>query len=155
MLRTTGAACAALVLLAAGCSSKPAEAIHAANRKPADPAVTAIRAQAATVSVRRGGADPRPVPWDGAALVPGGRELLVHFVGGDGRCAWLDHVAVEETAVTVTITVHVARDPKAAPGCTPSAKGALARATLLEPLRGRTVYDGADRTAKPVVRAAS
>jgi hypothetical protein len=70
------------------------------------------------------------------------KTIRVEFYGGVEECEGLDHVDVEETKDTVTITLHTGRVPEAEV----CIEIALLKATTVElesPLAGREIVDGA------------
>ena len=93
------------------------------------------------VEPRQGLVDVVPHIWDKAEPLDS-RTIRVEFYGGVEECEGLDHVEVEETKDTVTITLYTGRVP-AAEVCI---EIALLKATTVEldsPLAGREIVDGA------------
>ncbi|HEV7453026.1 MAG TPA: hypothetical protein VGO16_16905 [Pseudonocardiaceae bacterium] len=63
------------------------------------------------VTPRPGMAGVRPVPWDRAEPVTGGRALLVSWWSGVEPCQVLDRVEVQERAPEVVVTLYEGHDP--------------------------------------------
>jgi hypothetical protein len=92
------------------------------------------------VTPRPGLVDVRPQRWEQADAV-GPRRVRVEFYGGVEECEGLDHVDVEETAETVTITLFVGRVPEAEV-CIEIAVLKSVTVEVEESLRGRELVDG-------------
>jgi hypothetical protein len=92
------------------------------------------------VTPRPGLVDVRPQRWERAQAV-GPRRVRVEFYGGVEECEGLDHVDVEETAETVTITLFVGRVPEAEV-CIEIAVLKSVTVEVEESLRGRELVDG-------------
>jgi hypothetical protein len=92
------------------------------------------------VTPRPGLVDVRPKAWERAeAVAP--RRVRVEFYGGVEECEGLDHVDVEETTETVTITLFVGRVPQAEV-CIEIAVLKSVTVEVEESLRGRELVDG-------------
>jgi len=95
------------------------------------------------VTPRPGMAGVRPVPWQ-RAVPDGDRALVVTWTSGVEPCSVLDSVRVSYAARTVTVTLREGHDPAAGDvACIEIARETAVRVSLAEPLRGRTVVDGA------------
>jgi hypothetical protein len=92
------------------------------------------------VTSRPGLVDVRPQRWERAKAV-GPRRVRVEFYGGVEECEGLDHVDVEETSETVTITLFVGRVPQAEV-CIEIAVLKSVTVEVEESLRGRELVDG-------------
>jgi hypothetical protein len=87
-------------------------------------------------------ADVRPVPWRRAKSR--GSEVTLVYWSGVEPCNVLDHVDVEETQETVTITLHEGHDPDAEDvACIELAVEKQTTVTLERPVGGRKLLDGA------------
>jgi hypothetical protein len=88
--------------------------------------------------------DLKPTRWNRTEAA--GRQLTVHFTAtGRPDCSVLGRVDVQETAQTVTVTVHLGRLPGsncAGPQPLIAAPSATV-ITLREPVGGRSIRDGA------------
>ena len=87
----------------------------------------------------------RPRGWDAADVSADGLHVTIAFVSGVEPCAVLDHVAVDDGANAVTITLYEGHDPDATDVACPEI-GVFKRVTvdLDEPLGDRALRDGAD-----------
>lgn len=97
------------------------------------------------VEPREGLVDVVPHIFDNAEPLDA-KTIRVEFYGGVEECEGLDHVDVEETSKTVTITLHTGRLPEAEV----CIEIALLKATTVElesPLAGREIVDGAAEQA--------
>ncbi len=133
-----------LVLLG-GCADRAEPGAGPAPDQPvSNPPVTVVPNPGPTtleVEPREGLVDVVPHIFDKAEpLDP--TTIRVEFYGGVEECEGLDHVDVEETRDTVTITLHTGRVPSAEV----CIEIALLKATTVElesPLAGREIVDGA------------
>lgn len=99
---------------------------------------------AQVVEPRSGMADLRTVPFDKAVDAGDGSKLRVFFWSGVEPCNVLDHVDVEESDDTVTITLYEGHDPQAGDvACIELAAKKVVIIDLDAPLGDRTVEDGA------------
>jgi hypothetical protein len=82
-----------------------------------------------------------PLQWLQAMPSPDGRTLIVSFWGGP--CMGVDHVDVDETPDTVTVSVYQGTPPSLAGSACPEIAMLMAvRVPLASPLGGRPVVDG-------------
>ena len=89
--------------------------------------------------------DVRPHVWDSAEPVAP-KRVRVEFYGGVEECEGLDHVELEETDETVSITLFTGRLPEAEV-CIEIAVLKATTVNLRLPLRGREIVDGAQFAA--------
>ncbi len=96
------------------------------------------------VEPRPGMADTRPIPWQRAEPVEGGRILRVFFTSGVEPCYVLDRVEVEESAEKVVVTLFEGNDASAGDvACIEIAENKVVEIELAEPIGDRPVKDGA------------
>lgn len=94
------------------------------------------------VSPQPGLADVRPIVWTRATPSSDGTLLTVDFWGSP--CLTIDHVSVNETSSTVTITLYQGTLPSMiGSACPEIALLEGVRVQLSSPLAARTVVDGA------------
>ena len=132
-------ACLALAVPAA-CAGDPDTAVsHDASLDPA-----AAEPVPKRVEPRPGMVGVHPVPFETATPLGDETALEVRFWGGVEPCFVLDRAVVEETAETVTVTLHAGSDP-ARPGvaCIEIALWMSVEVRLAAPLGGRVIRDGA------------
>lgn len=96
------------------------------------------------VEPKGGVADPRPVPWESATPVDGGKRVRLVWWSGVEPCTTLDRVAVRETAESVEITLYEgpAKDARDAV-CIQVAVLKTTTVELDAPLGERKITDGA------------
>jgi hypothetical protein len=98
------------------------------------------------VEPRPGMVDLRPVPWAAVEGSPEDTVLRISYWSGVEPCNVLDHVEVEETADTVTVTVFEGHEPGSEDvACIEIAELKVTVVTLESPLGDRTVIDGAEK----------
>jgi hypothetical protein len=91
-----------------------------------------------------GMANVRPRPFDSATVGDDGVTVTIDFVSGVEPCSVLDHIDVDETDDTVTITLFEGNDPTAGDvACIEIGVYKRAVITLDSPLGDRTIVDGA------------
>lgn len=85
----------------------------------------------------------RPIPWREAKILDS-RTVRVSFTSGVEPCYVLDHVTVDYGADQVAVTLYEGSDPAAqGQACVMIAVQKAVDVTLAEPLRHRTIVDGA------------
>ena len=121
---------------------------------PTDPDTPATSAPIVGPSPNQGGAQvvqPRPgmsdvIPssLDSAKISADDVKLTITFWGGVEPCSVLDHVDIDETPRTVTVTLYVGSDPNDGNvACPELAVLKQVTITLDHPLAGRDIVDGA------------
>jgi hypothetical protein len=133
--RGRAAALGAALLLLGGCTGADDPVVGTPGPTPA-PGPSFLE-----VEPREGLVDARPHVWDRAEPISP-KRVLVEFYGGVEECEGLDHVEVEETDETVSITLFTGRVPQAEV-CIEIALLKATTVRLGSPLRGRELVDGA------------
>ncbi|MFN2556034.1 MAG: hypothetical protein ABR592_04055 [Nitriliruptorales bacterium] len=145
---------AALTLLVASCGGMTSRSSRPDPEQPTSCATTepcafppAQPSGAQNVRPRPGMADLRPVPFESATPEGDGITVRVLWWSGVEPCYVLDHVAVVESAASVTITLFEGHDPAAQDlACIELAVQKSTRIELDHPLGSREVVDGAQAT---------
>ena len=89
-------------------------------------------------------ADVHPIRWEKADVAQDDRTLTVQFTTGVAPCYVLDHVDVQSTPSTLTVTLYQGHDPGSkGVACIDIAMFASVTVVLDQTLRGRTILDGA------------
>lgn len=142
-VKTTFLLLSALLFAACGRAGEPG-----AGRSPDEPVASTpsngprIPQEPQEVTPRPGMADVRPIPWIRAQ--PKGEQVTLVYWSGVEPCNVLDHVDVEETADSVTITLYEGHDPDAEDVmCIELAVQKQTTVTLEDPVGGRELVDGA------------
>jgi hypothetical protein len=108
------------------------------------PANDDFQMKAEFVEPRPGMVDVRPIPWTRVTTSDNGRVLTVRFWSGVEPCSVLDHVDVEYSEDSVTVTLYEGRNPDQQDvACIEIAMLKAVRIELEAPLGGRRVRDGA------------
>lgn len=103
-----------------------------------------VGGKAQRVKPRPGMADLRPVAWEKARQVGGGRSLRVTYWSGVEPCNVLDHVDVDYSRTKLTVTLFEGHDPEAGDvACIELALLKTVKVPLQEPVDGRKIVDGA------------
>jgi hypothetical protein len=104
---------------------------------PARPVATPVTPTPGMAGIRARG-------WDSADVSPDGMQVTIGYVSGVEPCAVLDHVAIDDGAKTVTITLFEGHDPGAGDvACNDIGIFKSVTVDLTEPLDGRAIRDGA------------
>jgi hypothetical protein len=111
-----------------------------------DPGVTVPAGEPAPIEPNPSGtSDPRPNAWDDYQVSDDDKTLTFSFYMGVESCYSLDHVQVDETDTTVTVTIFTGTNPDLAPdtACIEIAELRSVEVDLAAPLDDREVVDGA------------
>ena len=129
------AACASTVPVASG-PDRPVS-----TSLPSAPSGTRIVQKPEIVATEQGLRDVTPLTWLRAIPSPDGRTLMVTFWGGP--CMGIDHVGLDESPSTVTITLYQGTPPSLVGSACPEIAMLMAvRVPLSAPLAARTLVDG-------------
>jgi hypothetical protein len=130
------AACASTTVSAGGGADSPVST-SLPPQPPGPPVVQKPR----IVTPEPGLRDVTPLTWIKAIRSSDGRTLTVTFWGGP--CMGIDHVGLDETPDTVTVTLYQGTPPSLVGSACPEIAMLMAvRVPLSSPLGDRTVLDG-------------
>jgi hypothetical protein len=130
------AACASTTVSAAGGPDSPVStSLPPASSGPP------VGQKPKIVTTEPGLRDVTPLTWIKAIPSPDGRTLTVTFWGGP--CMGIDHVGLDETPDSVTVTLYQGSPPSLVGSACPEIAMLMAvRVPISSPLDGRTVVDG-------------